>query len=452
MVSANELREIWLKAANNNPQLQNRISEGIEKNRKGDFKLCLTDNQGRPLQNATVKVNQKSHAFKFGAHIFMLDEFEKAEDNAKFRKLFQEYFNLATVPFYWNTLEPTQDKPRYAADSPKIYRRPAPDLCMQYCEENGIDAKLHCLVYDKFIPAWLPKDDMAEMERFYEKRFQEISDRYAGKMVEFEVINETLRTHLWSTNSVIIKKKDLNEWAFSLAKKYFPKDTLVINDVGMGADFANTSIWSTYYLEIENALLKGVPIDKIGIQHHIFTGVKAKTQEAYDCSVKSDYLHLADPEMNYKMLDSLSQLGLPLEITEVTIPTFGEGEEYEELQAELLKLLYSIWFSHPAVDTVVYWNQIDGYCFSDQSWNENNCRGGLFHHDLTPKKSALMLKKLITEQWHTETEVVTDPNGNCHFRGFYGEYELTFVVNGKTVVKIVDLSNKADNVFEYVVE
>ena len=446
MISAKELREIWLKPINDNPELQKRISEGIEQNRKGNFKLCITDDKGEPLKNVTVKVNQKSHEFKFGAHIFMLDEFEKAEDNAKFREMFKEYFNLATVPFYWDMLEPEQNKPRYDKDSPKVYRRPAPDLCMQYCEESGIDAKLHCLVYDKFTPDWLPKDNMVEMERFYEKRFKEISDRYAGKMVEFEVINETLLSYLWSTNSVITSKKDLNEWAFSLARKYFPNDTLVINEGGMGEDIANISVWSAYYLEIENALLKGLPIDKIGIQHHIFTGVTSKTKEEYEDNIKSEHLGLVNPELSFKMLDTLSQLGLPLEITEVTIPTFGEGEEFEELQAELLKILYSTWFSHPLVDTVVYWNQIEGYCYTDNSnWNENNCKGGLFHHDLTPKKSALMLKKLITEDWHTEAELVTDMDGHCHFRGFYGEYELEIDTGDEIIKTTIHTSAKKEN-------
>lgn len=447
MLSAKELKEIWLKSAKEKPELQARIKDGIEQNRKGDFKIRFIDKEGNPLKNTEVKFNQKSHEFKFGAHIFMLDEFEKAEDNAKFRELFKEYFNLATVPFYWDGLEPEENKPRYDKDSPKVYRRPAPELCMQYCAENGIDTKLHCLVYDKFTPSWLPKDNMAEMERFYEKRLKEISDRYTGRMVEFEVINETLLSYMWTTDSVITSKKDLNEWAFSLAKKYFPNETLVINEGGCNADVANKGIWSAYYLEIENALLKGASIDKIGIQHHLFTGATAKTDEQYEHAAKGEYLSFADPEISFKMLDTLGKFGLPLEITEVTIPTFGEGEEFEELQAELLKNLYSVWFSHPLVDTVVYWNQFDGYCYvGDANWNENNCRGGLFHHDLTPKKSAQMLKKLLTEEWHTEGSQTTDDDGYIEFRGFFGDYEFdvedekitaAFGKNGKKDIDLI---------------
>ena len=161
------------------------------------------------------------------------------------------------------------------------------------------------------------------------------------------------------------------------------------------------------------------------MQHHLFTACQAKTPEEYEKAIKTEYVRFADPEVSFKFLDTLGRVGLPLELTEVTIPTFGEGEEYEELQAEILKGLYSVWFSHPNVETIVYWNQIDGHCYvgdPDSNWNENRCRGGLFHHDLTPKKSALALKKLITEDWHTALTLVTDEDGFIEFRGFYGDY------------------------------
>ena len=41
--------------------------------------------------------------------------------------------------------------------------------------------------------------------------------------------------------------------------------------------------------------------------------------------------------------------------------------------------------------------------------------------------------------------IVTDKNGICSFRGFYGDYELEFEVNGKTIKKTVLLSSKSDN-------
>ncbi len=129
-----------------------------------------------------------------------------------------------------------------------------------------------------------------------------------------------------------------------------------------------------------------------------------------------------DPDLVIRGLDILSEFGRPLEITEVTIPTLGEGEEAEQLQADILRQLYTIWFATPRMDGAVYWNVADGTAVSVPGWDENACRGGLFHHDMSPKLSALMLKRLFEEEWHTEEDLVTDAYGCVRFRGFFGDY------------------------------
>jgi hypothetical protein len=130
-----------------------------------------------------------------------------------------------------------------------------------------------------------------------------------------------------------------------------------------------------------------------------------------------------DPELMLRGLDILSEFGKPLEITEVTIPTLGEGEEAEQLQADILRELYTIWFATPKMESVLYWNLPDGAAANAPEWNENNTRGGIFNHDMTPKKAAFELKRLFNEEWHTDEELVTDENGCIRFRGFFGDYE-----------------------------
>lgn len=425
MITAKEKRELYMKAYNEHKdEVDARIADGIEKNRKGWCKVRLTDQNGKPVSGKKIKLTQKTHDFKYGANIFMLDEFNNEADNAEYRRFFKEYFNLATVPFYWKNLEPNEGKPRYDKDSEKIYRRPAPELCMEYCEENGISPKLHCLVYESWLPDWLIKLPLDEVKKKYEERFRQISERFSGRMFEFEVINELLCEQRWNHKTALSEERNIVEWSFHTARKYFPNETLVINEANPIQVLAQADYRHPYFMMIENALLKGAPIDKIGLQNHLFTGVSAQTEEEYDNSVKSG-VGMNDPMLYFKGLDVIAELGLPLEITEVTVPTFGETEEDEELQADMLKLWYSIWFSHPAVDAVVYWNTVDGYAHDgNPGWMENKCRGGLWHHDLTPKKAALMLKKLFNEIWHTDLELTTDDNGYVEFRGFFGDYSV----------------------------
>lgn len=431
-MTANEKRDLYMRAyLEHKDDVDARIADGIEKNRKGFCKLRVTDAKGRPLAGKTLRVTQKSHDFRYGANIFMLDEFENPADNAEYRRFFKEYFNLATVPFFWNTLEPVEGKPRYDKHSEKIYRRPAPELCVEYCEENGITPKVHCLVYDRFVPEWLAKLPLTEVRKKYEERFAEIARRFSGRMFEFEVINEVLCEKDWKLKTALSEQRDIVEWAFRTVRKYLPDETLVINEGNPIQKLAREDYRTPYFLLVENALQKGASIDKIGLQNHLFTGAAAHTPEEYEQSLRHG-VDMNDPMKYFKGLDIMAELGLPLEITEVTVPTFGETPEDEELQADMLKLWYSVWFSHPAVNTVVYWNTVDGYAYADKtrSWVEDNCRGGLWHHDLTPKKAALTLKELFDKTWHTDLELTTDENGYVEFNGFYGQYEA--LSDGKT--------------------
>ncbi len=121
MLNPAENRKIWMKAAEDSRELlEGRVKNDIEKYRKGYCKLRLTDAEGRPIKNAKIKVNQLSHDFGFGANIFMLEEFDNEEYNQRYRANFKKCFNLATVPFYWDGLEPEKGKPRYDKNSGKV--------------------------------------------------------------------------------------------------------------------------------------------------------------------------------------------------------------------------------------------------------------------------------------------------------------------------------------------
>lgn len=412
-----EFRAISMEKFNAKEQnIQERARVNIEKYRKGDHTLRLLDKNGQPAVGVRVEIDQKSHDFKHGANMLMLDEFDDPEINARYRDVFSRYFNLGTVPFYWAGTEPEEGKLRYASDSPKVYRRPPTDLCVEYCEEKGILPKLHCLFYDKYIPKWLTEKDRDTAMKLYKQRFADIARRYAGRMYEVEVTNELISTHTWTDSTPLAHERDIGIEMWELGRQFFPNEKLMINDT-YTADVGIDGYRSPYFLMIENLLLKGATIDKIGVQNHIFVGCNRPQEEDLPRKLK----HL-DPELLFKGLEVLSSFGKPLEVTEVTIPTFGEGEEAEQLQADILRFLYTIWFSTPLMESIVYWNLPDNCAFSTPGWNENACRGGLFHRDMTPKLAALEHKRLFEEEWHTRCSLVTDEKGEISFRGFYGDY------------------------------
>lgn len=134
----------------NKDYMEERVNSGIEQNRKGYAEISVKDAQGNPVSGAKISVKQKTHEFKYGANLFMLDEFENEEKNELYKKYFADTFNMATLPFYWDATEPEKGKTRYAKDSEKLYRRPPIDLCIEFCEKNGIEPREHALAYEHF--------------------------------------------------------------------------------------------------------------------------------------------------------------------------------------------------------------------------------------------------------------------------------------------------------------
>ena len=421
-------------------------NKGIENNRKGSATIIIKNKNGDIICDAKIKAEQKTHEFKFGANLFMLDELESKEKNDLYKKYFSSVFNMATLPFYWNTLEPEKGKTRYEKDSPKIYRRPAPDLCIEFCEKHNIEPREHALAYDLTFPRWLSSLSVKEEKKELERRFSEIAKRYANKIPTIEVTNEMEREKGVSS---FYDEPDFIEWCFKTAEKYFPNNQLAINEYNALAwdDYGRTT--DKYYAYIENTLLKGARIDAIGFQYHLFY----PKEKEYELSRKT-----LNPKHIYHQLDLYSNFKKPLQLTEVTLPAYSANKEDEEIQAILLEKLYTLWFSHPSVEQIIYWNLVDGYLhvweqdpkkiratMGDMTIGENYYYGGLLHFDLTPKPAFLKLEELINKKWHTNEEIITNKNGVAYFRGFYGEYSLDIEVNGNKTKKTIKISKNSDN-------
>jgi GH35 family endo-1,4-beta-xylanase len=176
-------------------------------------------------------------------------------------------------------------------------------------------------------------------------------------------------------------------------------------------------------------MLKGARIDAIGAQFHMFESRESEI-------AKSSYLY--NPKSLYDHMNLYSNLSKHLQVTEITIPAYSNDEKDEEIQAEIIKNLYRVWFSHPSMEQIIYWNLVDGYAYVENPtpeairWSQGNMSvgenvyyGGLLRFDLSPKPAYYAIKDLITKEWHTELEVETDENGYARFRGFYGDYEAS---------------------------
>ncbi|MGB2820519.1 MAG: endo-1,4-beta-xylanase, partial [Phycisphaerae bacterium] len=176
----------------------------------------------------------------------------------------------------------------------------------------------------------------------------------------------------------------------------------------------------------------GVKIDVVGIQSHMHGGYRGAAWAWNTC-------------------ERFARFGKPLHFTETTIisgemkaqirwhgpayqdwPTTPEGEKR---QAEQVAELYTVLFSHPAVEAVTWWD------FSDNAWL--GAPAGLVRKDMSPKPAYDRLMKLVKGEWWTaERQLKTDSAGQVAFRGFLGDYEVRAA--GAVGAFTLDSPGKAD--------
>lgn len=415
------------------PAVQQRIETGIRTNRMGFARLHFEDASGKPVEGVTVQYRETTHDFLFGSNIFALGGFASAEENRKYEETFAGTFNFATVPFFWSDLEPEPGQLRYGKDSAPIARRPPPDAVVEFCQKHHIAMRGHNLIWHFWYPNWLP-NDQEEVTKYAARRFKSIGERYGKSIGIWDVVNEPLER-----KKGVILPKDYVYWGMTEAARDFPSTTeLGINET--------TSVWlqfheedSPLYLLLKNLRLRGARVDVIGFQFHLFNEKLYKEVLAGEAMKPLEMLHI---------LDRYADFHLPIHITEITIPTLPCTEAGEATQAELVRDYYRLWFSHPAIQAITWWNLPDGTAAP----GENKWCGGLLRKDLSQKPAFTVLQNLIQKEWHTEGSAKSGAGSDAEFRGFYGEYEITVTHAGKTVHQTIHLSKTGGHDFVVKVE
>jgi len=466
-----------------NPSVQEKIDRDIEQNRKGDA-LVLIDNI---LAGTTVKVEQVSHDFYFGANIFNFNQLGTPERNRKYRELFGTLFNSATVGFYWREFEMMQNCLRFKEDfwdtedfwnhqtDPSTlphWRRPSTDQVIEYCISRGVRVHGHCLVWSSPYghPKWLFCNMMPEekikmdqliskyadpfeinksekyseayknmstqqlnsefphfaltLKRLFEKRIVEIANYYGDKVNSWDIVNESsvdFERGLMVPNSGLCKScngisetdkigngimpGDYTYEAFKVAGKSFSKNVMLnINDYNTRQSYPN---------QVKNLLSRGLRVDIIGSQMHLMN-----PQQSFDIAAGEA---IQIPDSIWAVMERLSNVGLPIHLSEITIPAPGDTEHGRLIQATIAHNMYRLWFSIKSMMGITWWNVVDGCGYKGEP-----SVSGLFTRDMDSKPSFYALNSLINGEWKTNLTVKADKNGNIKFRGFKGKYLISW--------------------------
>ena len=120
------------------------------------------------------------------------------------------------------------------------------------------------------------------------------------------------------------------------------------------------------------------------------------------------------------MFDEFAQLGLPLQLTELDVDTGFD----EQLQADYLRDVLIISFSHPAMEAVNLWGFWQG-----RHWRPN---AALWRENWKIKPAGQVWLGLVHRQWRTMANGTSDQEGHFETKGFLGGYDITVVHNEKS--------------------
>lgn len=362
----------------------------IEKIRKAPVKIQVINSAGKPATDMVVRIEQRRHAFLFGCNVFHLYVYQGIE-HQKYASQFSALFNYATLPFYWGEYEKEPGK----TQRDEVLRM------AEWCKAYGIETKGHPLVWHEGYPSWGPSDP-EEVSKAHQKRIQDILPDFHGFVDRWDVINEATAASKFKTGvSQWIAKEGqakVVETVLNWARQANPDAALVYNDYNISQELEKL---------VGKLVEDHAPFDILGIQSHMHSGEWSWDKVWTTC-------------------ETYARFGKPLHFTELTVlsgengwekpgpwPTTPEGEKK---QAEYVEKLYTLLFSHPAVEAITWWDFMDG------SWQ--GAPAGLLRKDLSPKPAYERLLKLVKEDWWTRLSLRTDANGECQFVGFLGDYEV----------------------------
>ena len=404
------LKEPWRREA----------EKRIEKYRKADIKVKVTDASGAPLPSAEVSLKLIKHKFIFGG---IINAAKFRNNEAFYKKIFLNMgFNSSG---FCNAL-------KY-----KLWRgaqRRKPGEIIEWLHSKGISVRGHCLIWPGMSQSGthIPKELYKFIEEYrkapstaLKEKIAEVSNDIVRKWVEkwdvfeWDVINETRGNHVIQD---IIGKEIEAEW-FRTAAKYArngkiglllnenrvvtstpqrKKITETINGKRKTRFIYKNEVRAPnvvkYYENVKELLKNGAPINTLGLQSR--------------CQAK-----LA-PEVLYNRLCVFDEFNIPIVATEFEI-TPKVGDELEK--ADMAEKLMTVYFSHRLVKGIYAWS-----LFPTEDGRQ------ILNTDGTPNLRGKVWLYLIKNRWSTHVSLATDKSGQAVISGFKGQYEIVVKYRGRT--------------------
>jgi GH35 family endo-1,4-beta-xylanase len=373
-------------------------AERIERIRKGDLTVTVTDAAGQPVRGAGVRVAMRRHAFAFGTAVSEGWLFKiPGPDAERYRREIPRLFTRVVSESgfkWWEWREHREDALR----------------TIRWARENGLGVRGHTLVW----PSWRRSPFTAEQVEAFKRdpsklreevlaHVRDVAGATKGQIVEWDVLNEPTTNHDYMD---LLGPSVVAEW-FKEARRVDPAAKLFVNDNRVLASdgaagaltFANHA---AYERVIRDVVDNGGPLDGVGMQGHFW----------WTCT---------PPPKMLEILDDFGRYG------EVAITEFDQSIEDERLQGDFFRDVLTVCFSHPRVTSFTMWGFWDG-----RHYHRN---APIYRQDWSLKPSGEQYMDLVFRQWWTDAEGETDAAGRYAVRGFLGDYDVRVTHAGTTLTR-----------------
>ena len=365
----------------------------IEKYRKEDVAVRVVDEEGNPVEGAEIKVTQTESDFVFGTELCH-DELVSLElGNARASQLQNavKSFNGLVCGLEMKPYKQILDDGTRGVEM-------ANDVFGKNMRLRG-----HTILWDEPGLIGFLSETGDHMDLSYEELYRRLMDFVApnaylfkGKVYQWDVLNEPYASnHIRTTYNTTRLYTDVAK----LVHEIDPEAKLIVNETRLIGKNRKTDTDIVYDLAeiVKQMQSEGAPIDGVGIQAHV-----------------NDYFY---PQGLYHQLDDLSQT-----VEEVAITEYDFIHDSQENAGKYLADLLTAAFSHPKCKTFTIWS-LSTYdnrnlgVFYDSSWNE--------------KPAKAIWDDMVTNEFKTKLNLVSDSDGCADFRGFHGDYKITVTYDGK---------------------
>lgn len=389
----------------------------IENIRKADLNIIVKDNNGNPIPEAQVSVDMEQHSFGFGSALVTC---RFPGNNCYDATYVDKVINLDGEGHGFNECV-NENALKWRGWEQEWLGTPEETVgAFRWLTEQGVTMRGHNLIWpgSQYLPDDINENlnDINYLRTRIHNRLEEMIQHpeLSNYVRDWDVLNEittnrTLESAFNSDPNLENGRKLYNE-IFTKTRELDPDLELYINDY-MAISSGAANLVAVYKSFLDELIADNVPFDGIGFQCHIG-------------SVPNSI-----PKVEQIFNEFYQRYGKRMKVTEYDINPVVD----EATQADYMRDLLTLTFSHPGMDAFIMWGFWDG-----NHWKDN---APMFYEDWSLKPSGEVFINNVFDKWWTNETALTSADGVASFRPFKGKHKVSVTYNGETEIVEVDLSS-----------